>query len=153
MLQFFLLSVLFLTCFLLVPLDHYENLLNSGILPNMAYNLNTDYLASGWLFCFILQTEYVLKFVYSLLVLIECSKSLWISGKASDITISVNYTNLVNGELIIHSNIMQIYLKFLENMSLVFCDMNSVTNHQNGTYFNLFKYIDIKMVFNCLFRF
>ena len=89
-----------------MPLDHHENLLNSGILPNKAYNLNIDYLASGWLFCFILQTEYVLNFVYSLLVLIDWSKSLWISGKASDITISGNYINLVNGELIIHSNIM-----------------------------------------------
>ena len=102
MLQFFLLSVLFLTCFLLVPLDHHENLSNSGILLNKAYNLNADYLSSGWLFCFILQTEYVLKFVYFLLVLIDCSKPL----RISDITISGNNTSLVNGELNIHSNIM-----------------------------------------------
>ena len=106
MLQFFLLSVLFLTCFLLVPLDHHGSHLNSGILPNKAYNLYPDYLASGWLFCFILQMKYVLKFVYFLLVLIDCSKSLWISGKPSDTTISGNYTNLANGELIIHLNIM-----------------------------------------------
>ena len=45
------------------------------------------------------------------------------------------------------------YLKFLENMSLFFGDMTSVTNHQNGDYFNLFKHIDIKIVFNCLLRF
>ena len=63
----------------------------------------TDYLASGWLFCLILQTEYLL---YFLLVFIDYSKSLWISEKPSDITISGNYANLVNGELIIHSNIM-----------------------------------------------
>jgi hypothetical protein len=106
MLQFFLLSVLFLTCFLLVPLDHHESLLNAGILSNKAYNLNADYLASGLLFCFLWQKAYVLKFVFFLLVLIDCSKTLWISGKSSDITISENYTNLVNGELIIHSNIM-----------------------------------------------
>jgi hypothetical protein len=106
MLQFFLLSVLFLTCFLLVPLDHHESILNSEILPNQPYNLNVDYLASGWLFCFILQTDHVLKFVYFLLVLIDCSKPLWTSGKPSDITISGNYTKLVNGELIIQSNIM-----------------------------------------------
>jgi hypothetical protein len=81
--------------------------------------------------------------VYFLLVLIDCSKSLWISGKPSDITISENYTSLVNGELIIHLNIMLIYLKFLENMSLVFRDMTLVTNPQNSKYFNLFKYIDI----------
>jgi hypothetical protein len=106
MLQFFLLSVLFLTCFLLVPLDYHGNLLNSGILPNEAYNFNADYLASGWLFCFILQTEYVLKFLDFLLVLIDCFESLWISGKPSGFTISGSYTSLVNGELIIQSNIM-----------------------------------------------
>jgi hypothetical protein len=106
MLQFFLLSALFLTCFFLVPLDHHDSLLNSGILPNKAFNLNADYLASGWLFCFFWQTEYVLKFVYFLLVLIDFSKSLWVSGKPSDITISGNYTNFVNGELIINLNIM-----------------------------------------------
>ena len=89
-----------------MPLDYHESLLNSGILPNKPYNLNTDYLASGWLFCFILQTEYVLKFVYFLLVLIDCSKSLWISGRPSNIT--VFGTNLVNGELVVHSNIMLI---------------------------------------------
>ena len=37
--------------------------------------------------------------------MIDFSKSLWISGKPSDITTSGNYTTLVNGELIIHSNI------------------------------------------------
>ena len=84
-----------------MPLDHYEGLLNSGILPNKAYNLNADYLDSGWLICFILQIEYVQKFVYFLLVLIDFSKSLCISGKPSDITISGNYTTLVNGELFI----------------------------------------------------
>ena len=86
-----------------MPLDHH---LNSEILPNKAYNLNTDYLASGGLFYFILQTEYVLKLVDFLLVLIDCFKSLWISVMSSDIAISGNFTNLVNGELIIHSNIM-----------------------------------------------
>ena len=88
-----------------MPLDHHENLSNSGILLNKAYNLNADYLASGLLFCFNFLTEYVLKFVDFPLVLIDYSKSLWISGKPSDITISGNYTNLVNGELIIYSNI------------------------------------------------
>ena len=106
MLQFFLLSAFFLICFLLVPLDLHESLLSPGKLPNKAYNLNTGYLASGWLFCFILMTEYVLKFVYFLLVWIDCSKSLWISGKPSDIASSGNYTNLITGELIIHPNIM-----------------------------------------------
>ena len=105
-LQFFLLSGLFLIYFLLVPLSHHESLLKPGKLPNKAYNLNTDYLASGWLFWFIFLTEYVLKFVYFLLVLIDCSKLLWISGKPLDITISEDYTNLVNGELINHSNVM-----------------------------------------------
>ena len=100
MLQLFLLSGLFLICFLLVPPDHHESLLNSGKLPNKAYYLKSDYLATGWLFCFILQTEYVLKFVCSLLVLIDFSKSFWMS------TISGNYTNLVNGELIIHLDTM-----------------------------------------------
>jgi len=89
-----------------VPLYHHESFLNSVILPNKPYNLNADYLASGLLFCFILLTGYVLKLVDFLLVLIDCSKSLWISGKPSGITISGNYTNMVNGELIIQSNIM-----------------------------------------------
>ena len=106
MVKFFLLSGLFFICFLLVPPDHHENLLNPGKLHNEAYNLYSDHLASGQLCCFILQTKYVLKFVYFLLVLIDCSKSLWISGKPSDIPISGIYTNLVNSELIIHSNIM-----------------------------------------------
>jgi hypothetical protein len=106
MLQFFLLPGLFLICFLLVPPDYHESLLNSGKLPDKAYNLDSHYLASGWLFCFILETENILKFIYFLLVLIDCSKLLWISGKLSDITISGKCTNLVNGELIIHSNIM-----------------------------------------------
>ena len=88
-----------------MPLDHHESLLKPGKLPNKAYHLNTGYLASGWLFCFVLQTEYVLKFVYFLLVLIDCSKSLRISGKSSDITIYENYTGLVDGELITHTNI------------------------------------------------
>jgi hypothetical protein len=61
MLQFFLLPGLFLICFLLVPPDYHESLLNSGKLPDKAYNLDSDYLASGWLFCFILETEYILK--------------------------------------------------------------------------------------------
>ena len=52
----------------------------------------TDYLASGWLFCLILQTEYLL---YFLLVFIDWYKLLWISEKPSDITISGNYANLV----------------------------------------------------------
>ena len=106
MLQFFLLSGLFFICFLLVPLDHHESLLNSGKLPNKAFNLNTDYLASGWLSFFILQTGYVLKFVYFLLVLIGWSNLVTISGQSSDITISRISITLVNGELIILSNIM-----------------------------------------------
>jgi len=89
-----------------VPLDHHESLLNSGILPNKAYNLNADYLASGWLFCFNFQREYVLNFVDFPLVLIDCFKSLWISGKPSDISISGGYTNVVNGEFIIQLNII-----------------------------------------------
>ena len=106
MLLFFLLSGLFLTCFFLLPLDHHDSLLNSGILSKKVYYLNPDYLASGWLFCFVWQAEYILNYVYFLLVLIDCPNSLWISGKSSEITISENYTNLVNGELIIHLNIM-----------------------------------------------
>jgi hypothetical protein len=106
MLQFLLLPGLFLTCFLLVSLDHHESLLNPGKLPIKANILNSDYLASGWLFCFILQTEYVLNFVYSPLVSIDFSKSLGMSGKLSDISISGNYTGLDNGELITHPKIM-----------------------------------------------
>ena len=108
MLQFLLLSGLFVTSFLLVSLDHHGSLLNPGKLPIKANILNSDYLASGWLFCFILQTEYVLNFVYSPLVLIDFSKSFLMSGKLSDISISGNYTDLVNGELIIHSKNMYI---------------------------------------------
>ena len=85
-----------------MSLDHHESLLNPGKLPIKANILNSDYLASGWLFCFILQTEYVLNFVYSPLVLIDFSKSL----RMSDISISGNYTGLDNGELITHSKIM-----------------------------------------------
>jgi hypothetical protein len=68
--------------------------------------------------------------VYFILVIIDCSKSLCISGIPSDITISENYIS-VNGELIIHINIMYSYSFFLENMSLVYCDIISDTNHQN----------------------
>ena len=49
MLQFFLLSGLFLICFLLESLDYHETLLNSGKLPNKPYNFDTGSLASGWL--------------------------------------------------------------------------------------------------------
>ena len=47
MVKFFLLSGLFFICFLLVPPDHHENLLNPGKLHNEAYNLYSDHLASG----------------------------------------------------------------------------------------------------------
>ena len=53
MLQFFLISTSFLIYFLLVILYNHEGLLNSGKLPNKAYNLNSDHLASGWLFCWL----------------------------------------------------------------------------------------------------
>ena len=87
-----------------------------------------QYLASGWLFCFILETEYILKFVYFLLVLIDCSKSPWISRKLLNITIP---GNILTGQWWVDYSVKYYIeiLKIITKYVSFFGDMTSVTDY------------------------